>query len=122
MSDDVKRRQMADRKLRVQRLEERIQIYASSFAGWCLSEEGWSSEELEHVQLQYRCICDELVRLLRNQQPGELTCQWRCDGDEWSGECGAGWWWATSETLADSLTYCPGCGRPLEVVSEDAQP
>lgn len=121
MSNGGEQRQMADRKLRVQRLEEKIQIYASTFAGWCMSAENWGSEEHEHVRLQYRDICDELVRLLRNQQPGELTCEWRYDDNKWRGECGVDWWWETDELPTPNFNFCPGCGRPLEVVSEEAQ-
>lgn len=117
MSNSAEQRQMADRKLRVQRLEEKIKTYASTFAGWCMSDASWSSGEHEHVQWQYRDICDELVRLLRNQQPGELTCEWSENDKEWSGQCGASY----AKTRTVNFMFCPGCGRPM-TLSLDATP
>lgn len=114
MSNSIEQRQIADQKLRVQRLEEQIKIYASTFARWCMSEEGWEGEEFRYSQLQYRHICDELVRLLRNQQPETSTCEWRYNGQhQWSGSCGATWVWLSPKTPATNWHFCPMCGRPM---------
>lgn len=93
--------------------------------GQAAAIENWNSRPLEDaLQTKLNAMTKERDAL---KAAKEATCSWAWDENcgswdencgSWDTECGLSWIFPSGTPQENDMSYCPGCGKKVEFVSE----